>query len=197
LVSFPFNEIELECECDPDPQPCDSVPIFESMLALVSLPNLDQFLEPTFIPIPIDLEIESPVLDNHIPLMRKECKFHFFDLDPTLEPIPTLEPTLDFPELVIVPKPITLEPRSTIPASHIALLDIGIDDDDSLMIFQDWSCKRNKFHDRILHDPIHIGDCKYVNKKEINKGRYREPPHYLDWGNTWPNPTTTGTTTLR
>jgi len=74
LASFQFNEIELECECDPDPQPCDSVHIFESMLTPVSLPNLDQFPEPTFIPVPIDLEIESPILDSHIPLLGRECK---------------------------------------------------------------------------------------------------------------------------
>jgi len=51
------------------------------MLTLLSLPNLDQFLEPTFILIPIDLEIESPILDSHILLMGKECEFYFFDLD--------------------------------------------------------------------------------------------------------------------
>jgi len=43
LAKFSFNEIEHKCECDPDPQPCDSVSIFESILTLVSLPNLDQF----------------------------------------------------------------------------------------------------------------------------------------------------------
>ena len=43
LVSFLFNEIELEYECDPNPQPCDSIFIFESILILVSSPNLDQF----------------------------------------------------------------------------------------------------------------------------------------------------------
>jgi len=32
-----------------------------------------------------------------------------------------------------------------------------------------------------LHDPIHIGDCKYVNRKEVNKDEFREPSHYLDW----------------
>ena len=48
------------------------------------------------------------------------------------------------------------------------------------MIFQDWSCEGNKFHDRIFHDPIHIGDCKYVNRK-VNKDGFCEPPHYLDW----------------
>ena len=78
LVSFSFNEIELECECDPDLQPCDSVSIFESMLIPVSLPNLHQFSEPTFILIPIDLEIESPNLDSHIPFMGEECEFQFF-----------------------------------------------------------------------------------------------------------------------
>ena len=66
------------------------------MLTPVSLPNLDQFPEPIFIFIPIDLKIESPILDGHIPFMGKECEFHFFDLNPTIEPIPTLEPTLDF-----------------------------------------------------------------------------------------------------
>ena len=99
--------------------------------------------------------------------MRKEYEFYFFS-------------TIDFLELVMVPKLITLEPKSTIPPSYILLLDISVDHDDSVMIFQDWSCKGSKFHDRIIHDPIHIGVCKYVNRKEINKGGFREPPHYLD-----------------
>ena len=125
FTNFSFNEIEHECEYDPDSQPYDSVPIFESMLTLVSLPNLDQFLEPTFIY--INLKIESPSLDSHIPLMEKECEFQFYDLDSTLEPKLTLEPKVDFPELLLVPEPIILEPKSTIPPSHILLLDIGID----------------------------------------------------------------------
>ena len=102
-------------------------------------------------------------------------------MDSTLESKQTLEPKVDFPELVLVLEPIILEPKSTIPPSHILLLDIGIDHDDSVMIFQDWSCKEKKFHDRIFHDPIHIGDCNYVNRREVNKGGFREPPHYLDW----------------
>ena len=108
LASFLFNEIELEC--DPDPQPCDSVFIFESILTPVSLPNLDQFLEPTFILVSINLEIEPSIYDSHITLMEKECEFYFFDLDPTIEPIPTLEPTLDFLELVMVPELSFLSP---------------------------------------------------------------------------------------
>jgi len=264
LASFNFNEIELDYECEPDPQLCDSVSIFESMLTPVSLPNLDQFSEPTFIPIPIDHEIESPIFDDHIeldqlcnfespmeklasshfyeietneicdldsqiydqvqipeslltpvllpdlgnilesvliptpiipelesptlshiPLWENDCRleFQFLDLDPLLDPSPTPEPLLDlsfFPESVLDPEPIILESKSTILPSHILLLDIGIDHD-SVMIFQDWSCKGSKFHERIFHDPIHSGDCKYVNKKEVNKGRSRELPRYLVW----------------
>ena len=90
----------------------------------------------------------------------------------------TLEPKLD---LSHIPDPLILELKSTIPPSHILLLGRGIDHDDSVMIFQDWSCKENKFHDRIFHDPIHIGECNYVNRKEDNKGEFREPLHYFDW----------------
>jgi len=81
----------------------------------------------------------------------------------------------------MVPEPITLELKSAIPSSHILLLDIGIDHDDSMVIFQDWSYEGDNFHDRILFDPIYIGNCKYINKKEVNKGGFRKPPHYLNW----------------
>ena len=122
MASFHFNEIELDYECEPDLQLCDSVPIFESMLTLVFLPNLDQFPEPTFIPAPIDLEIESPILDSHIPLLEKECKFYFFNLDSILESKLTLEPKLDLnhiPELVLAPISFILEPKSSILQNHV------------------------------------------------------------------------------
>jgi len=112
--------------------------------------------------------------------MEKECEFQFLDLHLTLEPKLTLKPKVNFLELVLVPEPIILEPKLTIPPSHIFLLDIALDHDDFVMIFQDWSCKGSKFQDRIFHDPIHIGDCKYVNRKEVNKGRLCESPYYLD-----------------
>jgi len=81
----------------------------------------------------------------------------------------------------MVPELFISKPKSSISQNHIQLLDQGIDHNDSVMIFQDWSCKGNNFNDRILYDPIHIGDCKYVNRKEVNKGGFREPPHYLNW----------------
>ena len=103
---FSFNEIELDYECEPDYQFCDSISIFESMLTPIFLPNLDQFPEPTFIHIPIDLKMESSILDSHISVMEKECEFQFLDLDSTLEPKLTLEPKVDFFELVLVPESI-------------------------------------------------------------------------------------------
>ena len=102
-------------------------------------------------------------------------------MDSTLESKLTLEPKINFSELVLVLEPIIFEPKLTIPPSHILLLDIDIDYDDFVMIFQDWSCKKNNFHDKIFLDPIHIGDCKYINIQKVDKGWIREPPHYLDW----------------
>jgi len=168
LASFYFNKIELEYECEPDPQLCDSIPIFESILTYVSLPKLDPLLEPTLIHVSMDFEIEPILLDCHTSLMGIECEVKFFDLDSTLEPKPTLEPNVDFPEFVLVQGLFISKPKSSILQNHILLLDQGIDQNDSVMIFQDWSCKGNNFHDKILHDPIKIGDCKYVDKKEIN-----------------------------
>ena len=101
------------------------------MLTPVSLPNLDQFSEPSFIPAPINLEIESTNLDSHFPLMEEECEFQFFDLDSTLEPKLILEPKVNFPELVMVPKPIIIKSKSIILPSHILLLDTGINHNDS------------------------------------------------------------------
>jgi len=73
LASFHFKKIELEYECDSDPQLCDSILIFESMFTLVSLFNLDTFLELTLIHLPIDFKIELVILGSHIP--GKECEF--------------------------------------------------------------------------------------------------------------------------
>jgi len=91
------------------------------------------------------------------------------NLEPTIKSKLTLEPKLDFPMLVLVPKPISLEPKSITSSSHVLLLDQGIDYYDSEMIFQYWSYNRDSFIARVLHDPIHLGDCKNVNKKRSSK----------------------------
>ena len=140
MVSFHFNEIEHEQECDPNLQFRDSISNFESRLTLVSLPDLDYLLEPILIPVPINLEHESLSLESHITLLENEYELLLFDLDPTFEPYLILGPKLDldqFHESILVPKPFTLESKSTISTFHISLLDQGVEHYDSKMIFQD------------------------------------------------------------
>jgi len=184
LASSYFKKIELDCECEPDSPLYDSILIFESILAVISLANLDPIPEPIFIPTSIDIEYEPPILDTRLPLMDHECELQFFDLEPTFEAKLTFQPKLDLthiPESVLVSELFILEPKSTIPPSHILLLDQGVNYYDSKMIFKDWSYNWNDFNVRILHDPIQFGDNKNVNRKEIIKSGFLETPHYLDW----------------
>ena len=51
--------------------------------------------------------------------MDHKYKLKFFDLEPTLEPNPTFEPKLDFPEAVLVPNPIILELNHFIKSNSI------------------------------------------------------------------------------
>ena len=78
----------------------------------------------------------------------------FFDLDPIIELILTLETEVHFSELVLVPELFISESKSSILQNHILLLDQGSDYNDSVMIFQDWLCKGNNFYDRIIQDSI-------------------------------------------
>jgi len=192
LASFNFNEIELDYECKPDTQLCDLISNFESMLTPISLRNLDLILEPTLIPVPVYYEIGSPILDGHIRLMDHEYEFRFFDFEPTLEQNPTLEPKFDFPEPILVPEPITLEPKSITSSSHILLLDQDVDNDDPDMVFQDWSYNRDSVNARVTHDPIHLGDNNNVHQKEVIKGGFLDDQQDLDWvatlGPIWPPP---------
>ena len=117
------------------------------MLPLVSLPKLDHIPEPTSILIPTNLESEPPIFDNHIPLMGKECESQFLDLDSTFKPKLTLESKFELnhiPESVLVLIPIIQEPKSSIPQSHIPLLDQVLDQYDFVMISQDWSYNQEK-----------------------------------------------------
>jgi len=97
LASSHFYEIKLNEECDLDSQICDPVQILESILTPILLPNLRKILESVLVPIPIILELESPILESHIPLWGNECglEFQLLDLDPLPEPILTPEPLHD------------------------------------------------------------------------------------------------------
>jgi len=87
------------------------------MLDLLSLPDLDPILKPTLISIPIEVEHEPPISDNHIPLLRNKCELQLYDVDQTHEPTPTLVSKLDLSfilESVSVPIPFIVEPKSSI-----------------------------------------------------------------------------------
>ena len=119
----------------------------------------------------------SPILDSHIPLLGNKFEFQFFDLNQILGPNPTLEPKFDlsqFCESALVHIPFILEPKLTTILNHFPYQ--GIDSYDSLMIFENWSYNRDKFHVKILHDPIHIGEYNNVNKKEVIKGGFLDNP---------------------
>ena len=73
LVSYHFNKIELEHECEPELPVNDSVPNFESMLTPVLLPDSNHISESVLIPMPVNLELESPIL-HHILLTKNECE---------------------------------------------------------------------------------------------------------------------------
>ena len=81
-------------------------------------------------------------------------------MDSIHKPKSTLKPKFDFSDLVLILEPFILEPKSSISQNHILLLDQGIGHNNYEMIFQDWSYKGKHFHDRILHDPIHMGIVK-------------------------------------
>jgi len=93
---------ELNEECDFDSQICDPVQIPESILTPILLPNLSNILESVLVPIPVILELESPILKSHIPLWENECglEFQLLDLDPLPEPISTPEPLLDLTQIL-------------------------------------------------------------------------------------------------
>ena len=83
-------------------------------------------------------------------------------------------------ESILVPEPFILEPNSTISSSHILLLDLGIEQNDSETIFQDCSYNQDDYNVRVSHDPIQSWDDKTVNKKEVIKGGFFENSRYLD-----------------
>ena len=108
-------------------------------------------------------------------------------MDSILEPKQTLELKLDLsliPGSVLGPVPLISDLKSSNSSNHIPLLDIGIDHNDSVIIFQDCSYNRDDYNVRVSHDPIQFGDNKTVNKKDIIKCGFFENPRYLDWAAT-------------
>ena len=61
LSNYPFSEIELDNECHPEPQLGNSIPLPDSIMTLVSLPNFNPFPKSELEPVPVHHEIESPI----------------------------------------------------------------------------------------------------------------------------------------
>ena len=105
---YNFNEASISSQ----PLDLDQYRIFENHIS-----------ESVLILMLVNLELESPILQNHILFLKNECKpdLHFFDLDPILEPISTPKLVLDLNQIfesVMVPELLTLEPINRLTKSY-------------------------------------------------------------------------------
>ena len=126
------------------------------------------------VPIPVILELESPIIDSHIRSWENECglEFQLLDLDPLPEPVSTLEPLLDLSQIpksvVILVLPMS---KSIIPSFHTPFWDKGIDNNDSEIILRIWKLDGVKFIIKIINIYIIL---------EVF-GRFLRTPHKLGW----------------
>ena len=142
LSSYPFLKIELDLECDPEPHISDPISLFDSIMAPVSLP--DFFLYSGF-------NIESCTSTpwngitnlswSHFIHGESVCEHQFFGLDLIFEPIstPLFESRLDLsqiPESISVFVPDPFESKSLIFQNHTSLLDKDVEENDSVIIFE-------------------------------------------------------------
>jgi len=94
-------------------------------------------------PAPIHREMESPISYDHTSLLGNVCDYQFFGLNPIFEPISTLivDSRLDLSqilELVSVFVPDPFEFKSIIFQNHNSLLGKNVDENDSIIIFENW-----------------------------------------------------------
>ena len=92
-------------------------------------------------PVPIHREIESSISYDHTSLMRKLCEHQFFGLDPIFEQdsTPPFESRLDLsqiPESVSIFTLVPFESKSIIFQNHTSLLDKNVEENDSVIIFE-------------------------------------------------------------
>ena len=103
---------------------------------------------------PVILELESPILESHIPLWGNEygLEFQLLDLDPIPDPILTPESLLDLshlPKSVLVP--ILPESKSIILSFHTPFWDKAVDKFDSEISYGIWKLDGVKiFHGFII-----------------------------------------------
>ena len=145
----------------------------------VLLSNLSNILESVLIPIPVILELESPILESRIPLWGIECglEFKILDLNLLPEQILTPETLLNFsyfPESNVVHA--LPDFRSIIPSFHIPFWAKGADNNGSEISLKIWKLDGVKFLIKIIH--IYIILVGYI--RVVSSGFLRTP-RKLDW----------------
>ena len=103
--------------------------------------------------VPVHHEIESSIFYYHILLMGKVCEHQFFSLDPIFEPISTFESRLDLSQIsesVSVFIPIPFESKSIISQNYTSLLDKDVEENDSVIIFENWKLDGGNFFNKII-----------------------------------------------
>ena len=125
--------------------------------------------------------MELPISHDHTSLKGKVCEYQFFSLDPIFEPILTLiiDSRLDLskvPESVSDFVPDSFESKSIISQNHTSLLDKNVEENDSVIIFQNWKLEEDKFLNKTIQSIILL----LGRIREVTDGPLQDP-HYPDW----------------
>ena len=130
-----------------------------SIMTLVSLPDYFSILESTLNPVQVHYEIESPVLSDHTSLMQKVCEHQFFGLDRILNQFWLSLLSLDliwvkFSESVSVFVFVPFECKSIISQNNTSLLDKDVEENDWVIIFENWKLDGDNFFNKTIHSII-------------------------------------------
>ena len=139
MASYPSFEIDLEHEYDPEPQLDNLIPLPDSIMTLVSLPNFNPFLESTLDHVPIHHEIESSIFyDQQIELdqfhnfantIDKLASYHFYgiELKQECDFDPQICDPVQIPESILTPisPPNSSNILESVLVSHLSFLNLN------------------------------------------------------------------------
>jgi len=124
--------------------------------------------------------MESPISHDHTSLLGKVCEYQFFCLDPVFEPILTLivDSRLDLsqiPESASVFTPVPFESKSIIFKNHTSLLDKNVEENNSIIIFENWKLDRDKICNKTIQSIILLlGHVREVTSGFLHDPRYSD-----------------------
>ena len=110
--------------------------------------------------------------------MEKVCEHRFFGLDPIFEPILSLitDSRLDLSQLsesVSIFAPVPFEFKSIISQKHTSLLDKNVEENDSVIIFENWKLDGGNFFSKIIQfSNILISHIREVTGGGLQDSRY-------------------------